>query len=116
MGAMAKVLELHGRHNRAMSFWKKAAKAGSVQGQFRLGEAFYRGEGDLRQDAEEAIVWLHRCIKHPKIDAPENQELLASAATILGYIYMDGEGTSVDNIQATKWFAVGKANGNKEAE
>lgn len=109
---LARVHDLRGSHTRAMLFWKQAAKAGAAEAQYRIGEAFYQGEGDVGQDCEEALVWLQRVAKNPECDS----ELLASAATILGYLHMDGEGTKIDNIQATKWFAIGKANGNKEAE
>ena len=60
----------------------------------------------------QALLWLQRAAKNPECSV----EHLSIAATMLGYLHMDGDGTKMDNIQATKWFAVGKANGNKEAE
>jgi len=110
--SLAKIFELRGLTARAMTHWKKAAKAGVAEGQFRLGEAFYRGHPDTGQDPEEALMWLQRAAKNKEISS----QLLSSAATILGYLHMDGEGTKIDNVAATKWFAIGKAHGNKEAE
>lgn len=110
--AIAKIHDWRGNPSRALRFWKHAAKNGIAEGQFRIGEAFYQGEGDMGRDAEEALMWLQRAAKNPH----STQPILAASATILGYLHMDGEGTKTDNLLATKWFAIGKEHGNKEAE
>eukprot|EP00238_Polyblepharides_amylifera_P007155 CAMPEP_0196579154 /NCGR_PEP_ID=MMETSP1081-20130531/17822_1 /TAXON_ID=36882 /ORGANISM="Pyramimonas amylifera, Strain CCMP720" /LENGTH=211 /DNA_ID=CAMNT_0041898627 /DNA_START=269 /DNA_END=901 /DNA_ORIENTATION=+ len=110
---MAELLSVHSpKPDAALKWWKAAAKCGHPQGQFKVGEAHYRGSETVPQDGEEAMVWLSRAAKNP--ECPPST--LSCAATILGYLHLDGEGTKIDNLAATKWFMIGKANGNLEAE
>ena len=39
----------------------------------------------------------------------------AEASTILGFMYLDGEGTRQDNTEAVRWFKEGKAYGSEPA-
>jgi len=89
--AIARMYEMRGNLVGAVSQWKAAAKAGSAQAQFRIGELFYQGNTDLGRDSEEALLWLQRAAKNPEC----SQEHLSVAATMLGYLHMDGDGCKV---------------------
>jgi len=76
--AIARMYEMRGNLVGAVSQWKAAAKAGSAQAQFRIGELFYQGNTDLGRDSEEALLWLQRAAKNPEC----SQEHLSVAATM----------------------------------
>lgn len=104
--------ELQGDHSRAFRAFKKAATLGSPLAQFKLGEIFYRGLGNQGVDGEEALFWLTKATRDPSLDP----DLLATAAGIMGFLHLDGEGTKPCNVSAVKWFKVAAENGNVEAD
>ena len=105
--------ETQGDHGKAHKAWKRAAMLGSSTGQFKLGEIFYRGLGNHGVDGEEALFWLNKAVKN--IAVPLDSDSLATAAGIMGFLHLDGEGTQACNSNAVKWFRVASSNGNKEA-
>ncbi|CAI5491531.1 unnamed protein product [Closterium sp. Naga37s-1] len=86
---MARVMEARGEQQRALEWYRKAARMGHQGSQYRMGEAYYRGDGDWLRDEEEALAWLLRAARNAQADPV----LGAAAALLLGYMYLDGEGT-----------------------
>ena len=62
-------------------------------------------------DGEEALFWLSKAMKSSAL-APECR---ATAAGIMGFLHLDGEGTAACNVTAIKWFKVAAENGCAEA-
>lgn len=105
--------DLRGNQTAANMAWKRAALLGSGIAQFKLGEIHYRGSGNQGVDGEEALFWLSKAVKNR--DAPIGVTSLATAAGIIGFLHLDGEGTQAYNVTAVKWFKVAAENGNLEA-
>eukprot|EP00227_Mantoniella_beaufortii_P020463 CAMPEP_0197587354 /NCGR_PEP_ID=MMETSP1326-20131121/9009_1 /TAXON_ID=1155430 /ORGANISM="Genus nov. species nov., Strain RCC2288" /LENGTH=260 /DNA_ID=CAMNT_0043152073 /DNA_START=62 /DNA_END=844 /DNA_ORIENTATION=- len=108
---LAALKEVQGDGTGSYKHWKKAAVLGSARGQFKIGESFYKGSGTQGVDGEEALFWLTRAVKNPALPP----ELLATAAGIMGFLHLDGEGTQANNVTAVKWFKVAAEAGNLEA-
>lgn len=106
--------EAQGDHAGAYKAWKRSAALGSSLGQFKLGEIFYRGLGNQGVDGEEALFWLSKAVKNQT--APLSSESMATAAGIMGFLHLDGEGTQACNVTAVKWFKVAAEHGNREAD
>ena len=111
VGSNATALETRGDVAGAYRSWRKAASLGSCLAQFKLGEIFYRGSGNQGVDGEEALFWLSKAMKSSAL-APECR---ATAAGIMGFLHLDGEGTAACNTTAIKWFKVAAENGCAEA-
>ena len=108
---LAALFEARGDVAGAYRCWRKAASLGSCLAQFKLGEIFYRGLGNQGVDGEEALFWLSKAMKSSAL-APECR---ATAAGIMGFLHLDGEGTAACNVTAIKWFKVAAENGCAEA-
>lgn len=108
---LASLFEARGDVAGAYRSWRKAASLGSCLAQFKLGEIFYRGSGNQGVDGEEALFWLSKAMKSSAL-APECR---ATAAGIMGFLHLDGEGTAACNTTAIKWFKVAAENGCAEA-
>uniref|UniRef100_A0A7S0KTI9 F-box domain-containing protein n=1 Tax=Micromonas pusilla TaxID=38833 RepID=A0A7S0KTI9_MICPS len=108
---LAALFEARGDVAGAYRSWRKAASLGSCLAQFKLGEIFYRGSGNQGVDGEEALFWLSKAMKSSAL-APECR---ATAAGIMGFLHLDGEGTAACNTTAIKWFKVAAENGCAEA-
>ena len=106
--------EAQGDHAGAYKAWKRSAALGSSLGQFKLGEIFYRGLGNQGVDGEEALFWLSKAVKNQT--APLSSESMATAAGIMGFLHLDGEGTQACNVTAVKWFKIAAEHGNREAD
>ena len=50
--------------------------------QYAVGAAYYRGQGEVQRDGEEALAWLLRAAKNPNAD---NKLTAAAAVSFLGY-------------------------------
>jgi hypothetical protein len=61
--ARARLLDAGGCAEEGMRCWKRAAKAGHVEGQLLYGLGLYRGIAGLQEDAEDAHMWLSRALK-----------------------------------------------------
>ncbi|CAI5486907.1 unnamed protein product [Closterium sp. Naga37s-1] len=92
---MARVMEARGEQQRALEWYRKAARMGHQGSQYRMGEAYYRGDGDWPRDEEEALAWLLRAARNAQADP----KLGAAASLLLGYMYLDGEGTGKPSIE-----------------
>ena len=78
----------------AVTWWRRAAEQGDAEAQFRLGNMYLRGMGDLLQDDAEAVRWFR----------PAAEQGNARAQVKLGAMYAVGRGVPQDQIQAHKWF------------
>lgn len=106
-------LEARNEFSLALDWYRKAARHGHQRSQYRIGDAYYRGQGDWPRDEEEALAWLLRAVKNPAAD----RFPCGASALLLGYMYLDGEGTHrADNTEAVKWFKASRDYGCKEAE
>ncbi|CAI7794119.1 unnamed protein product [Closterium sp. NIES-53] len=65
---MARVMEARGEQQRALEWYRKAARMGHQGSQYRMGEAYYRGDGDWPRDEEEALAWLLRAARNAQAD------------------------------------------------
>ena len=105
--------EVQGNHVAAHMAWKRAAMLGSGIAQFKLGEIHYRGSRSHGANGEEALFWLNKAVRNR--DTPLASNSLATAAGIMGFLHLDGEGTQACNATAVKWFKIAAENGNLEA-
>lgn len=133
----ARLLDAAGQAADAMRPWKKAAVAGHVEAQLRLGLAMYRGSCGCMQDAEEAHLWLMRAVRQVQGGDGEggggsgvagaavargagakealHSNVLRQAGLILGYMAHDGEGAKRDPEEAVRWFRLAAEQGCQEA-
>ncbi|CAI5962059.1 unnamed protein product [Closterium sp. NIES-64] len=65
---MARVMEARGEQQRALEWYRKAARMGHQGSQYRMGEAYYRGDGEWPRDEEEALAWLLRAARNAQAD------------------------------------------------
>ena len=105
------MLYMHGTEDipqdkaQAAHFWKKAARAGLVDAQTRLGVLYAKGDGIPRDDAA-ALFWFQRAAQQGDLSAQYN----------LGVIYMHGlKGTSNFG-EAARWWRISAARGNADAQ
>ncbi|CAI6001260.1 unnamed protein product [Closterium sp. NIES-64] len=57
-----------GEQQRALEWYRKAARMGHQGSQYRMGEAYYRGDGEWPRDEEEALAWLLRAARNAQAD------------------------------------------------
>ncbi len=72
---------------------RQAAKQGDADAQFRLGDAYFKGE-DVEQDYVTAAAWWHRAGAQGHAPAQYN----------LGRMYQQGRGVSQDYAEAVAWY------------
>jgi TPR repeat protein len=65
----ARLHDAAGCPDEAMRFWRRAAKAGHLEGQLLYGLALYRGSAGVAPDAEDAHLWLTRALKQVSAQA-----------------------------------------------
>ncbi|WIA29264.1 hypothetical protein OEZ86_011772 [Tetradesmus obliquus] len=75
--ARARLLDACGCAEEAMRCWKRAAKAGHLEGQLVYGLGLYRGIAGLQEEPQDAHMWLLRALK--QVQKPE--AAAASAAS-----------------------------------
>ncbi|GAX77472.1 hypothetical protein CEUSTIGMA_g4916.t1 [Chlamydomonas eustigma] len=63
VGTLAQLYEVMGLHSDAMRLWRKAAKAGDLEGMFKIGLAMYQGAKGVELDVEDACMWLTKALK-----------------------------------------------------
>jgi TPR repeat protein len=89
-----------GQGEQGLALCKEAAKAGDVDAQVALGDAYYRGNPAVKADPKEARKWY---------DLAADQKN-AQASRTLGTMYANGEGGKKDTKQAVKlWQAAEQA-------
>lgn len=145
MAHVAEVMEWNGDVAQALRMHLEAAKGGQRRSMVRVATAYYHGEGNMAWDAEEALRWFKKAvggIANPtgngreETDGAEHRsnrreiaiaangkkqeeqdiKLQAHAALMLGFMYLDGEGTKTDVVEAVKWFKKASSHGNGEAQ
>jgi TPR repeat protein len=85
--------------------WEQAAKEGDIEAKFKLGRAYYRGEGAAR-DLPKAIQLIGEAAEAGSHDAVNS----------MGYFYQQGEGVAKDENKAVAWFKRGVASGSAQAK
>jgi hypothetical protein len=101
----ARALDAEDRDGEAVTLYRKAARAGSAEAAYELGEAYRDGEG-VSPDLEEAADWFN---KSARMGAPRGQYLLGQA-------YAEGRGVAQDPERAARWFARAAAQGHAPAQ
>lgn len=85
--------------------FRRAAEAGSADGQFNLGLAYSQGRG-LPQDKKTAAQWYEKAAEQGH----------ASAIYNLGVLYEHGEGVAQDLSKALYWYGKSAESGNTDAQ
>lgn len=80
-------------YEKALKWFKLAAKNGDTISKRILGDIYYNGNG-VQQDYEEALFWY-------KAAAEEDDSI---AQNTLGNMYYNGTGTQKNYLKATKWY------------
>jgi TPR repeat protein len=83
----------------------RAARAGSREAQYRLGEMYDLGQG-VTQDYRQAVVWYLRAAKQG----------YAPAQFALAEMYKNGDGVAKDLNQAVTWYRRAASNGSAGAQ
>ncbi|MBW1988394.1 MAG: sel1 repeat family protein, partial [Deltaproteobacteria bacterium] len=83
---------------------RKAAEQGYVNAQFKLGLAYFLGQG-VSQDYAQAAQWFRKAA----------EQGLPEAQFILGVAYLHGLGVPQDYIQAHMWLNLAASQGMKKA-
>lgn len=101
----ARDLDAQDRDGEAVTLYRRAARAGSAEAAYELGEAYRDGEG-VSPDLDEAAEWFN---KSAQMGSPRGQHLLGQA-------YADGRGVEQDSERAARWFARSAAQGYAPAQ
>lgn len=88
----------------ATFYFRKAAKAGYPEGEYRLGMAYYKGSG-IHHSWEDAILWLSKAAEHGHAAAMER----------LASVYRYGVGTERNSMRAFELYTQAAQAGNGRA-
>jgi hypothetical protein len=88
----------------AVSWYRKAAQQGNVDGMRGVGSCYRDGEG-VAGDGAEAMKWYRKASDQGDGDADSN----------IGGLYHNGRGVAKDDIAAVSWFRKGAAKGSAYA-
>lgn len=107
---------------------EKAAKAGNVEAQLTVGNAYLRGDG-VKQNTKKAVKWLFMAAQSGNSDAVKSMctfyskelEQIAAAGNAnaqfaLGNFYAEGNGVEQNIETAFNWYGDAAAQGYKEAK
>lgn len=61
--ALARLLEACGEEKESLRWWRRVARAGDIEGAYRLGMALYGGAAGCERSPEDAQVWLSRAVR-----------------------------------------------------
>ena len=103
--AEARELDAQDRDGEAATLYRKAARAGSAEAAYELGEAYRDGEG-VAPDLDAAADWFN---ESARLGSPRGQYLLGRA-------YAEGRGVDRDPDRAVRWFARAAAQGYPPAQ
>jgi len=92
------------KNDRAVYWWRQAAKGGNSQAQYLLGKTYLEGKL-VKRDNTEAIHWLTKAAEQGSSDA----ELL------IGKMYLEGDAVAQDKLLAHDWLSRAARQGNSEA-
>jgi hypothetical protein len=84
--------------------YRIAAEQGNAHARFKLGEAYYDGQG-VAQDRQQALQWFRAAAEQGHVEAQYT----------LGFIYHMGRGVSSDPSQAIAWYQKAAAQGHARA-
>jgi TPR repeat protein len=101
----ARELDAQDRDGEAVTLYRKAARAGSAEAAYELGEAYRDGDG-VAPDLEQAADWFNQAAQQ---GSPRGQYLLGRAAA-------EGRGVEQDYERAARWFARAAAQGYPPAQ
>lgn len=93
-----------GDHAAALALWRKGAQRGVAQAQYRLGYAYYDGDG-VGQDYVAALRWF-------RLAAGQRH---GPALNMVGLMHERGEGTPPDMAAALDWYRRGAEVGHRVA-
>jgi TPR repeat protein len=88
----------------AVSWYRKAAQQGNVDGMRALGSCYRHGEG-VSEDATEAMKWFRKASDQGDSDADSD----------IGGLYHNGHGVPKDDAAAVAWFRKGASKGSSYA-
>lgn len=83
----------------------KQALNGNPDAEFKVGYAYFRGQG-VQQDYAQATIWFRKSAEQGNAQAQDN----------LGIIYENGYGTPKDDAQAAVWYRRAAEQGNGDAQ
>lgn len=89
----------------ALRLFMQAARAGDTEAAFQLAQMLRNGASGIMATPELAIPWYRQAA----------QQKHARAALMLGTLFNNGEGVSVDHAQGARWLAVASDLGNAHA-
>lgn len=90
---------------KSTALYLKSARLGYAPAQNFIGFRYYLGEG-LTQNIDSAIYWIRQAADSGDITAASN----------LGYLYLDSPVMSHDTVEAVKWLYIATSGGVKGAE
>lgn len=85
---------------------RSLADRGNAKAQRVLGSFYANGEGGVPQDYAEAARWLHKAAEQGEVRAQYK----------LGYMYLLGEGVTLDDATAVSWFRKAADQGDPPAQ
>ncbi len=93
-------------YDKAWPLFNGAAEQGNATAQFYLGNYYYYGKGNISTDNSKAAEWYRKA-------ANQGDDY---AQVILGYMYENGIGTTVNKAEAVKWYRKAANQGNAAAQ
>ena len=99
----------------AIKWYTKAAEAGDVEGEWRLGVKYDLGDG-VDIDKQKALQWYLKAANAPQSFKTITLPGVAESQRNLGYLYRDGEGVTKDAQESLKWFQKAADNGDDHAQ
>lgn len=139
---IASMYEERGSHENAVRWYRKAAKQGRPDAQFKLGFYHAQGSGGLKKDLEEAANWFQKAAGKDQVGAqynlavcyenglgvPQNDALAlgwyrqaaakgdAFAQKAVGVCFEQGRGVKADRVEACAWYLLSASRNNPDAD
>ena len=92
-------------YDESAKWYRKAAKQGNAEAQFRVGIMFYNGEG-VNADPREAVKWYRKAAEQGNAEAQYE----------LALCYYNGNGVTKDLSKALNWYRKAAEQGHAEAQ
>lgn len=87
----------------SIEIWKESAKQGSLEAKYKLGLAYWKGNGVEQSDDKATELWRGICVSNPPTGEGLEQNYYIEARYLLAQAYYDGRGIAKDvAIQARK--------------
>jgi hypothetical protein len=104
-GTASWAADSQGTRTESAASLRKAAERGDAEAQYKLGLAYFEGEG-VRQDQTEAVKWFRKAAEQGHANAQSN----------LGAAYFEGDGVKQDRAEAVKWYRKAAEQGHAPAQ